>query len=337
MQFVKASAAVAVFVGLMLTVASIQAAPARSVKGQLVFETPGVSCNPCRVSLMRSAGQPVGFTVTDSAGNFTFDNVEPGSYMLRIEIDGFEKIDQEFNFIDNLGGGGTATVLVAPRRLSSAATAEGPAIIDASEYLTAYPKKAVELYKKGIDNKKKGKDEQATKFFEQAIEVAPNFYAAHNALGMQYRDAGRKDDAEKEFLKAHDLNKNDAEPLINLTGLYIDKNEPGRAVETGEQAVKANSHSAPAFFSLGIALYKFAQLDRAEAALMKALELAPKMFQARLMLANVYLKEQRYDNLMDQLDRYLAENPNGEQRQAVEEMRRTLLQARETGTDVTAQ
>jgi tetratricopeptide (TPR) repeat protein len=276
-------------------------------------------------------------TITDSAGNFTFDNIEPGSYMLHIEIDGFEKVDQEFDFIDSLGGGPTATILVAPRRLSSAAATEGPAIIDASEYLSAYPKKAVELYKKGLENKKKGKVEQATKFFEQAVDVAPNFYAAHNALGLQYRDAGRKDDAEKEFLKAHELNKNDPDPLINLTGLYLDKNDPGRAVETGEQAVKANSHSAPAFFSLGMALYKYSQLERAEAALKKALELAPKMFQARLMLANVYLKEQRYDNLMDQLDHYLAENPNGEQRQAVEDMRRTLLQARETGENVTAQ
>jgi outer membrane protein assembly factor BamD (BamD/ComL family) len=61
------------------------------------------------------------------------------------------------------------------------------------------------------------------------------------------------------------------------------------------------------------------------------------MFQARLMLANVYLKQQRYDNLMDQLDRYLAENPNGEQRPAVEEMRRTLVQARQTGANVAAE
>src|SRR5207248_2822950 len=214
--------------------------------------------------------------------------------------------------------GDTAPILVAPRRIASAET-EGGGTIDASEYLSAYPKKAVDLYKKGIENKKKGKDEQATKFFEQAIDAAPNFYAAHNALGLAYKDAGRKDDAEKEFLKARDLNRSDAEPLINLTGLYIDENQPARAVETGEQAVKANSRSAPAFFSLGIALYKFAMLDRAEAALKKALDLAPKMFQARLMLANVYLKEQRYDNLMDQLDHYLAENPNGEQRRAVEE------------------
>jgi Tfp pilus assembly protein PilF len=334
MQLVKASASAAVFVGLMLTVASTQAAP-RAFSGRLVFETAGVSCNPCRVTLMRPTGQPVEMTVTDTAGNFTFNNVEPGSYTLHIEIDGFEKVDQDFDFIDSMIAG-TATIVVNTRPLSSRETQHG-GMIDVSEYLSAYPKKAVEFYKKGIDQKKKGKDEDATKFFEQAIAVAPNFYAAHNALGLQYNAAGRKDDAEKEFLKAHELNRSDAEPLINLTGLYIDENEPSRAVETGEQAVKANSHSAPAFFSLGLALYKFAMLDRAEAALKKALELAPKMFQARLMLANVYLKQQRYDNLMDQLDRYLAENPNGEQRPAVEQMRRTLIEARESGAAVAAQ
>jgi Tfp pilus assembly protein PilF len=335
MQCVKASVVVTVLVGLMLTSVSTQAASARSFKGQLVFENVGVSCQPCRVSLMRQTGQPVAMTITDAAGNFTFDNVEPGTYTIQVDIDGFNRVEQDLNVSPGLAGG-TTTILVAPRRAASA-TSERSGTIDVSQYLSAYPKKAVDLFKKAIDSKKKGKDEQATKFLEQAIEIAPNFYVAHNALGMLYREAGRNDDAEKEFLKAHDLNQSDAEPLINLTGLYLDKNDPGRAVETGEQAVKANSRSAFAFFSLGTALYKFAMLDRAEAALKKALELAPKMFQARLMLANVYLKQERYDNLMDQLDRYLAENPTGEQRAAVEQMRRTLIQAKQTGANPTAQ
>jgi tetratricopeptide (TPR) repeat protein len=319
----------------MLTAFSTHAAPVRSFKGQLVFENVGMSCNPCRVSLMRQTGQPVAMTITDTAGNFIFDNVEPGTYTIQVEIDGFKRIEQDVNVSEGLAGG-TATILVAPQRTASA-TAERAGIIDVSQYLSGYPKKAVNLFKKAIDSKKKGKDEQATKCLEQAIEIAPDFYAAHNALGTLYREAGRNDDAEKEFLKAHELNQTNAEPLINLTGLYLDQNDPGRAVDTGEQAVKANSRSAPAFFSLGTALYKFAMLDRAEAALKKALELAPKMFQARLMLANVYLKQQRYDSLMDQLDRYLAENPTGEQRPAVEQMRRTLMEARQTGTDPTAQ
>jgi len=139
------------------------------------------------------------------------------------------------------------------------------------------------------------------------------------------------EDAEREFLKAHELNSTAVEPLLNLTTVYLDENKPDRAVDTGEQAVKANSKSAPAFFGLGMALYKAALLDRAERALTQALELAPKMPDARLLLANVYLKLHRYDNTLEQLNLYIAENPNGQQVRAVRDMREQLLQTVDTG------
>ncbi len=331
MRFVKASGAVLTFFLLMLlAVTSTEAAaPAgSSLNGKLIFEVGGFSCNPCRVTLVTTSGQPLGMTFADSAGNFTFENVQAGTYTVRVEIDGFERIEQEVTFFDGFGGGGTTTILLTPKPANSTDKSQG-AVVDASEFLSAYPKKAVEHFKKGLESRKKGKTDQAIKSFEQAVKIAPDFYAAHNELGAAYKEAGRNDDAENAFLRAHELNRSDADPLINLTTLYIDEDRPERAVATGEQAVKTNSRSARAFLSLGMALYKFAMLDRAESALKKALELAPKMFQVRLMLANVYMKQQRYDNLMDQLDRYLAENPNGEQRPAVEEMRRSLVQARQ--------
>ena len=331
MRLFKASGAVLALLLLMLSaVTSTEAAApsGRALNGKLVFETAGVSCNPCRVTLMTTMGQPIGMTFTDSAGNFTFENVQAGTYTVHVEIEGYERVDQDVTFLEGFGAGTTANVLVAPKPVNTTDKSRA-AIVDASEFLSAYPRKAVEQFKKGIESRKKGKGDQAMKYFEQAVKIAPKFYAAHNELGIAYKEAGRNEEAEASFLRAHELNGSDADPLINLTGLYIDENKPERAVATGEQAVKTNSRSANAFFSLGMALYKFAMLDRAEAALKKALELAPRMFQVRLMLANVYLKQQRYDNLMDQLDRYLAENPNGEQRPAVEQMRQSLIKARQ--------
>src|SRR5262249_58151890 len=161
---------------------------------------------------------------------------------------------------------------------------------DVSEFLDRYPKKAVSYFEKGSQLLKKKKNEEAVKYFQNAVDLAPNFYEAHNQLGLAYKEVGRLDDAEQEFLTAHKLNSSNVDPLLSLTALYLDRNDPGRAITAGEQAVKANSHSAFAFFSLGVALYKAAQLDRAETALRRALDLAPKMGGVRLMLANVYLK-----------------------------------------------
>jgi tetratricopeptide (TPR) repeat protein len=199
--------------------------------------------------------------------------------------------------------------------------------VNVSEFLDRYPKKAVSYFEKGTDSVKRKKNDEAVKYFKSAVELAPTFYEAHNQLGLAYKEAGRLKEAEIEFVLAHELNSTGVEPLINLTALYLDQNEPDEAVKTGEQAVKANGRSAPAFLSLGVALYKAAQLDRAETALKRALDLAPKMASVRLMLANVYLKLRKYDNTLEQLNKYIAENPRGEQLQAALQMRDKLMKA----------
>src|SRR5262249_52755360 len=86
-------------------------------------------------------------------------------------------------------------------------------------------------------------------------------------------------------------------------------------------------HSAPAFFNLGVALYKAAMPDKAEVALKRALELAPRMPNIRLMLANVYLKLRRYDKTMEQLDSYIVENPHGDHLAEAQHMRDQLMSA----------
>ena len=332
MQFARASVVI-VFVVVMLSVsgwARTAEPPAQSISGKLIFEDGRFPCDPCGVTLLVSGVQRVAMTYTDAAGNFTFNDVRPGTYTIHVELSGYEGVDQQVDVTGGLGFGMIVTMMPNRRPGTSNDSTDGaPGVVDASQFLNTYPKKAIESFKKGLENKKKGKNDQAVKNFEVAAEVAPNFYDAHNELGQAYKQAGRPDDAEREFLRAHELNQTSAEPLIRLTGLYIDENKPDRAVITGEEAVKADSRSASAFLNLGMALYKATMLDRAEAALKKALGLAPNLFQARLMLANVYLKEQRYDDLLEQLDRYLADNPNGEQRESVQQMRQALLKAKQ--------
>jgi Tfp pilus assembly protein PilF len=326
MPFIKASF-VAVFIGLVSSAAALGApVPQQNISGTILSERGELSCEQCIVTLLATGGRPVATTYLDSAGHFAFQGVPPGSYIIHAEIEGFEEVNQPVNADDGLGPGTNIMITVA-RKGSRAAPTNG-GIVNISEFLDAYPKKAVEAFKKGEDYRKQKKDEQAMKSFETAIKIAPNFYQAHTELGILYKQAGRANDAETEFIKAHELNRTNIEPLLNLTSLYIDENKPERAVDASEEAVKSNSRSAPAFFNLGIALYKAAMLDKAEVALKRALELAPKMAAVRLMLANVYLKLHQYDNLMEQLNTYIAENPHGEQLQAVIQMRDQLLKAK---------
>ncbi len=302
----------------------VAAAAEISITGRLILDHGEFGPDAAVVTLVQGAAT-VATAYTDGGGYFAFRNIRPGAYVIHVDIDGFEEVNQPLDLFERSWGANANITLTRKRQVIR--RGESPTV-DVSEFRDRYPKKAIEAFKKGIESKKLGKKDETLKNFESAVKLAPDFYEAHNELGIAYKEAGRTDDAENEFLRAHSLNNYNADPLVNLTSLYLDENKPDLAVTTGEEAVKANSRSAPAFFNLGLALYKLARLDKAEVALKKALELAPKMAQVRLMLANVYLKLRHYDSLMDQLDSYLKENPKGEQRQAVEEMRESLLKSK---------
>jgi Flp pilus assembly protein TadD len=327
MRILTAAVIPVLFFAVFFNTNSASAATGQTVSGRLIFENGDFACDHCVVSLLANGIRPISTTYADLSGHFSFTSIPAGAYTIHVEIDGFEDVNQQ---IDTGTVSLEANVLITLTKKRPKPGAPGGQVVDISQFLELYPKKAVSFFEKGSDALRDNKNDDAIKYLREAVELAPTFYAAHNQLGMAYRLSGRTDDAEREFLKAHELNSTGVEPLLNLTNLYLDENQPDRAVNTGEEAVKANSRSAPAFFDLGIALYKTARFDRAEAALKRALELAPKMAAVRLMLANVYLKLRRYDNTLEQLNAYISENPKGAQLAAAQQMREQLLALKET-------
>jgi tetratricopeptide (TPR) repeat protein len=324
MRFTKISAALLAFAFLSAPTFAHGAVGESFITGRFILDNSEFTCNHCVVTLLGGGVRPVATALLDMSGTFVFNHVPPGAYTIHADLDGFEPVNQEVDASDIKSRLTLMISLVRKRVVQSS----DPKIVDVSELTDRYPKKAVSLFEKGSDSLKNKKTNDAIKYLQNAVELAPTFYAAHNQLGIALREAGRDDEAEVEFRKAHELNSTAVEPLLNLTGIYLDHNEPDRAVAAGEEAVKVNSRSGPAFFSLGIALYKAAMLDRAETALRRALELAPKLSTARLVLANVYLKLQRYDNTLEQLNKYIFENPDGDQRRAALQLRDELLKAK---------
>jgi len=323
MRFLRVSAILFASVLILCDPNFGEGAAPRSISGRLMFDNGSFSCDQCLVTLLASGVRPIQTAFVDLSGRFTFSNIPAGFYTIRVEIEGFEPVNQQVEAFDGV----SEVNILIPLVRKPASASKNSNVVDLSEFLGRYPKKAVSYFEKGNQSLKKKKTDEAMHYFQNAVELAPNFYEAHNQLAITYREAGRMDDAEREFLMAHELNMAAVEPLLNLTEIYLSRNDMDRAISTGEQAVRANSHSAPAFFSLGVALYKADELDRAETALKRAFFLDPKMAIVRLVLANVYLKLHRYESTLEQLDRYIAENPKGQQIQDALRMRAELVQA----------
>ena len=326
MQFVR------IFLALILTAYTLSGAPqiSRTISGRLIFENVSISCGDVEVQLVTPGMQAVSTTSADSSCSFSFPSIPPGTYYVHVQVQGFKEVYQRLDLVNGLGGANVVIPISAKNRGS--APPEGSAkTVDKSEFLEQYPAEAVSLFKKALENHKKGKSQEAIKQLQDALHIAPNFYHAHSELGVAFLKMGNFSEAETHLTRARELNRTSADPLIYLSELYRASDQPEKAVELSQEALKNNSLSAPAHLSLGLAFYTMSNFDRAEEALNRALELSPKMPQARLALANVYMKSQQYDKLLEQLNDYVAENPKSPERAQAEEIRDQILKAKDVG------
>lgn len=301
------------------------------------------------VRLERTTMQIVQMAYTDSVGNFEFRNLSPGTYWVNVNQEGFDAVRQSVELYPNMA---TYTLSIflnrAPieRPRLSALDAADRDIVDISQLKENFPKKATQNFEKALEEKKKGQNEKAIQLLEEAVQIAPTFYHAHNNLGILYQGAKRYPDAESEYRRARELNQKTAEPLTNLGSLFIEESDSRKAegeevvgkllddaLDVLEEAVKIDPRSPVAFYYLGAANYKSSFYEEAEAALTKALDLDSNLNWMRLMLANVYLKQNKLREVVDTLDAYLQQNPKANDRAAIEEMRARVKRGLEAATN----
>jgi hypothetical protein len=297
-----------------------------AIRGTVVT-TAGIPCALCRVTLDTRGART---TITDSAGNFNFVNVEPGTYV--IAASGYEDAQQTVK----VDAGGLQSiepfVKIVIRSTPAPAARPQPATVDTSA-LRIYPRKAVDLYKKALKDRSDGKIEQGVQKFEEAIRLAPDYFSAHVELGISYQRLGRLDDAESEFLTAQRINRSSAEPLIHLSALYLLRNQLVRAAEASVDAIHRDPRSADAYFNLGLALYCASNFELAEGAVKNAIELSSSPAQARWLLANIYLRLQSPPKALDQLESLLKTKPTAGQFNLATTLRNRLLQGDQPSKD----
>src|SRR4030095_122266 len=120
--------------------------------------------------------------------------------------------------------------------------------------------------------------------------------------------------AKREYRLSRQLNPKTERPLVNLGSLYIeqsnlrtgDEEAPGKlldqALDALEEAVKLNPRSAVGYFLLGQANYRSDFLEEAESGIKTETDLCTHIIAIRLMLANVYVKLERWNDVLENLD-----------------------------------
>lgn len=123
--------------------------------------------------------------------------------------------------------------------------------------------------------RRSGRDGESMARYRQAVDLQPNFHAAHNNLGNLLRESGRLDDAIASYRRALELKPEYLEALNNLGSALLESGWPKQAIEQYQRATSLRSDVPELHNNIGKALRADGRTDESIGAHDRALSLNP--------------------------------------------------------------
>ncbi|MFB2936070.1 tetratricopeptide repeat protein [Aerosakkonemataceae cyanobacterium BLCC-F154] len=135
----------------------------------------------------------------------------------------------------------------------------------------------------------------AIPYYQQAIELQPNYHLAHLNLGIAFQKTGQIDAAKEELEKAISLKPDHAEAYNCLGNILITENQIDRGIFNYQKAIQLQPDSSEYHFSLGTALAHKDKFIEAIKELQKAVELQPDLGEAYSNIGAIVYRKTRKD------------------------------------------
>jgi tetratricopeptide (TPR) repeat protein len=151
-----------------------------------------------------------------------------------------------------------------------------------------------------------GRIVEAIPQYLKALELEPNDADAHNNLGVVLADCGRIEEAIAHYQKALIGKPNDAAVHINLGVALADCRRFDEAIAQYRQALEINSDDATVHINFGAALAGCGRLDEAIEHFRTALKLRPSSVNAHVSLGTALAARGRIDEAIEHFQRALV-------------------------------
>jgi tetratricopeptide (TPR) repeat protein len=255
---------------------------------------------------------------TDSQGTFGFHSLQPEGYEVTINDDQYQPVRVAAEIHPtSLSPTVFLDIRLIPKSAASDATpaprqqGSNPDLMDIREYSRNVPKKALKEFEKGVASDRDNKKEEAIAHYRKAIAIAPDYYPARNNLGTLYLGKSPPDfkSAEEQFREAIRLDQNEAQAYFNLSNVLMLTDRLPEAQTTLAAGLQHRPDSAPGNFLQGCLYVRTGKLAEAESSLQNAVRLDSKMPQPYLKLVNLYLRQNRREDAITQLQAFLKGFP----------------------------
>jgi tetratricopeptide (TPR) repeat protein len=271
--------------------------------------------HPVLISL-EMRGSPIESAYSDDQGRFGFYSLVANQYQVLIDDDAYEPVSQTTEVNPASAPMNFVEFRLVPRSNSNKDPLPGrvvgsnPYLIDPSEYYRQFPKKTLKEFDKGVDAGNRGKTDDAIQHYEKALSYSPDFYPAHNNLGLEYLARQNFEAAQTQFEATLKTNQNDVEAYFNLANVLLLTQRYPAAEREIEEGLQRRPDSAFGHFLQGLLYSRTGRPELEEKSLQTALQLDPKMSQVYLQLVNLYVQQKRTPEAISELEAYLKAFPD---------------------------
>jgi tetratricopeptide (TPR) repeat protein len=150
---------------------------------------------------------------------------------------------------------------------------------------------------------------QATAAFTRFSELAPSEPRARFQLGTSLANEGKLREGVRELEKALEMNPSYVEPLALLASIDARQQRLGAALSRVQDQMAKIDATGQHQFLLGQLYAASNQMDYAEVAYRKAVELDPNLNAAYAQLAQIYVRTNRIDEALAEMEKGLQHNP----------------------------
>jgi Tfp pilus assembly protein PilF len=302
------------------------------VDGRLHLSS-GQAASNIHVRLVRAdSRRPVGETFSLSRGEFVFNFVPEGEYLIETyQTAELEATSTTFQ-VRPLPRERPAVLHVEidiPFKPPPSTTAPGVIVADPD---VDVPKDALKLYRAGLKALADNEEARAITKFQEAIKAYPSYYMARLDLGRELRRQKRLQEAAEVLAQLHQIAPKRAEPLVEHGLVLLELQRRKEAASELQSALELEEGNWAAHFYLGWALIE-EQADEAETQFKRAIELdEQKAARAHLALARLADAKGQRELSIKHLDAYLNLVPNGAEadvaRSLVERLRKSNQQSK---------
>jgi tetratricopeptide (TPR) repeat protein len=178
----------------------------------------------------------------------------------------------------------------------------------------------------GLTNFMQGEFQNAAGYFEKCLQVNPGFSEARNYLGSVYQELGMLDRAEEEYRKAiaDETYKSRELPYYNLARLYLAQDKNEEALQLVEKSIEINSRMVMAINLKGIVLERLGRIKDAIESYRKALRINPEDINLNYNLAVAYFKADRREDAKAIFEKIYPQVTDKETRDKINEYLKVL-------------